>query len=85
MLNYCGVDSDLIAYSVDRNPAKQDTLLPGSHIQVYDPSKLDEDRPDFVVIMPWNLKTEIAAQLAHLVPQGTRFVTPVPEIQIFTK
>jgi SAM-dependent methyltransferase len=85
MLNYCGAGPDLIAYSVDRNPAKQNTLLPGSHIRVYDPAKLEEDRPDFVLIMPWNLRKEIAKQLSHLAEKGTRFVVPVPELEIFTK
>jgi SAM-dependent methyltransferase len=85
MLNYCGVGPDLISYSVDRNPAKQGTLLPGSKIRVYDPAKLEEERPDFIVIMPWNLRKEIAKQLAHLAEKGTRFVVPVPELEIFTK
>ena len=84
MLNFCDIGPDDIAYCVDRNPAKQDTLLPGSHIRVYDPAKLEQDKPDYVLILPWNLKREIAQQLAHLTASGTQFVTHVPKIHIFT-
>ncbi len=84
MLNFCDIGPANIAYCVDRNPAKQDTLLPGSHIRVYDPAKLEQDKPDYVLILPWNLKREIAQQLAHLTASGTQFVTHVPKIDIFT-
>lgn len=85
LLNYCGVTADQIAYCVDRNPAKQDTLLPGSHIPVYSVDRLRKERPDYVLILPWNLRTEIAAQLSDLSEQGSKFVTPVPQIEIFDK
>ncbi len=84
LLNYCGVGSDQIAYCVDRNPAKQNTLLPGSKIPVFGPEKLDEVRPDFVLILPWNLKREIASQLSYLSPSGTLFVTAVPKVEVFS-
>lgn len=83
MLNFSGIGTNLIAYCVDRNPAKQGTLLPGSQIPVFDPEKLEIDRPDYIVILPWNLKSEIATQLAHLSAQGTEFVTHVPKIEVF--
>ena len=82
LLNYAGVGPDLIAYCVDKNPAKQNTLLPGSRIPVYDVTKLDEAPPDFVLILPWNLKTEIMEQLKDLRAGGTRFVTAVPAIKV---
>ncbi len=83
LLNYCGIGPELISYCVDRNPAKQNTLLPGSRIPVFGPEKLREARPDYVVILPWNLKHEIAGQLSDIAEQGTRFVTPVPRLELF--
>lgn len=82
LLNYAKVGPDLIAYCVDKNPAKQNTLLPGSRIPVFDVTKLDEAPPDFVLILPWNLKSEIMAQLKGLRAGGTRFVTAVPAIKV---
>ncbi|GAB4389226.1 class I SAM-dependent methyltransferase [Albidovulum sp.] len=82
LLNYCGVGPDLIPFCVDRNPAKQNTLLPGSRIPVFAVEKLYAERPDFVVILPWNLKAEIVAQLDDLRRAGTRFVTAVPTIAV---
>ncbi len=83
LLNYCGIGPDLLPYCVDRNPAKQNRLLPGSHIPVHSPDRLRAERPDYVLILPWNLREEIAAQLADLAAEGTRFVTPVPRLEIF--
>ncbi len=82
LLNYAKVGPDLIALCVDKNPAKQNTLLPGSQIPVRDVDALEEMKPDYVLILPWNLKTEISNQLSHLGESGTRFVTAVPEISI---
>ncbi len=82
LLNYCGVKSDLIDYVVDRNPAKQNTLLPGSHIPVRDVNALYADTPDYILILPWNIKDEIITQLADLKTQGVRFVTAIPAIAI---
>ena len=82
LLNYAGVTSASIDFVVDRNPAKQDTLLPGSHIPVRDPAALDTARPDYVLILPWNLKREIMTQLAHIREWGGRFVTAIPTIEI---
>jgi hypothetical protein len=77
------VTRDEIRYVVDRNPAKQNTLLPGSHIPVRDPAALDEERPDFLLILPWNLRDEIVAQNATLRERGVRFVTAIPRLDIF--
>lgn len=82
LLNYAGVGADLIAFCVDRNPAKQDTLLPGSRIPVRPPEALAAARPDWVLILPWNIKTEVMGQLAPLRSAGTRFVTAVPRLTI---
>lgn len=82
LLNYCRIGPDLIEYCVDRNPAKQNTLLPGSRIPVFDVDELRKRQPDFVLILPWNLKAEVIRQLADLRARGTRFVTAVPSISV---
>lgn len=82
LLNYAQVGPDDIALCVDKNPAKQNTLLPGSKIPVKDVEALYQMKPDYVVILPWNLKTEISEQLSDLRAFGTQFVTAVPEISI---
>lgn len=81
-LNYCGVTSDDIVAAFDANPAKQDRYLPGSHIPVFAPSRIGEFRPDDVLILPWNLKDEITAQLAHIRDWGGRFVIASPDVQV---
>ena len=83
MLNYCGVGTDFIDYCVDRSPHKQGTYLPGSRIPVYGPEKVSETRPDYLVIMPWNLKEEISEQMAAIRDWGGRFVTLVPRVEVF--
>ncbi len=83
LLNYAGVGPDLIDYCVDRSPAKQGKLLPGSHIPVFGPEKLRQSRPDYVLILPWNLRDEIAEQLSDIAEQGTRFAVPVPALEVF--
>lgn len=82
LLNYAGVDVALLPYVADRNPAKQGRLLPGSRIPIVPESHIAEDRPDLVLILPWNLKAEITAQLAHVRAWGGRFVTAIPQIEI---
>lgn len=81
LLNYCGVGTDLIDFTVDRNPHKQNTLLPGTRIPVLAPEAIDARRPDYVVILPWNLRDEIAAQLAHIRQWGGKFVVPIPRVE----
>lgn len=82
LLNYAGIGPELIPFCVDRNPAKQNTLLPGSHIPVRPVEALRAAPPDYVVILPWNIRDEVTGQMADLSARGTRFVTAVPEIRI---
>ncbi|MHB8147419.1 MAG: methyltransferase domain-containing protein [Vulcanimicrobiaceae bacterium] len=83
LLNYCGVRTDLMQYTVDRNPAKAGTLLPGSRIPVFAPSRYAETKPDYIFILPWNLRDEIAAQNEHVRQWGARFVVAMPKFEIF--
>ncbi|MBX3634073.1 MAG: methyltransferase domain-containing protein [Rubrivivax sp.] len=83
LLNFAGVRADLLPFVVDRNPAKQGRWLPGSRIPVVDESQLDAARPDYVVILPWNLRDEVAAQLERVRGWGGRFVTAVPALQVW--
>jgi hypothetical protein len=83
LLNYCGIRTDFIDFTVDRNPYKQGKFLPGTHIPIYPPAKLDEARPDYVLILPWNLKDEIVKQLAGVRAWGGKFVVPIPTLQVF--
>jgi len=82
LLNYCGIKNDLLEYVVDANPHKQDKWLPASHIPVVAESHLKEDRPDFVLILPWNLREEITRQLAYIKDWGGRFVIPIPHLEL---
>ena len=83
LLNYCGIGPELIAYTVDRNPHKQGTFLPGSRLPVRGPEAINDARPDYLVILPWNLRDEIVAQMSGLRDWGGQFVTFVPELRIF--
>jgi FlaA1/EpsC-like NDP-sugar epimerase len=84
LLNYIGVKGiDLIQFLVDAAPSKQGKYLPGSHIPVYEESKIRESRPDFIIILPWNLKEEIMEQLSYVGEWGCQFVVFIPSIQIF--
>jgi SAM-dependent methyltransferase len=82
LLHYCGIGKDLIQYTVDRNPYKQGRFLPGTHIPIYHPDRIAETRPDYVLILPWNLKHEIMEQLQFIRAWGGRFVIPIPEVTI---
>lgn len=82
LLNYCGVKSDLIDFVVDANPHKQDKFLPASHIPVVNETKLRSEKPDYVFILPWNLKEEITTQLNYIREWGGQFVVPIPTLQI---
>jgi hypothetical protein len=81
LLNYCGIRTDFIDYAVDRSPIKQGKLLPGSHIPICHPDRIRETHPDYVLILPWNIKDEIAEQLSYVRDWGGRLVVPVPEIK----
>lgn len=83
LLNYCGIRSDLLAYTVDRNPYKHGKFLPGTHIPVHDLDHLVATRPDYLLILPWNLKDEIMKQTAYIRDWGGRHVIPIPEVQVF--
>jgi SAM-dependent methyltransferase len=82
LLNYCGVRTDFLDYTVDRSPHKQGRFLPGTHIPIYHPEHIRETRPDYVLILPWNLKDEIVQQVSYIREWGGRFVVPVPEVQV---
>jgi hypothetical protein len=82
LLNYCGIRRDLLEYTVDRNPHKQGTYTPGTRIPILDPSHIDKTRPDFILILPWNLKDEIVASMSHVREWGARFVVPIPEVEV---
>ncbi len=79
LLNYCGIRQDFLDYTVDRNPYKQGKFLPGTHIPIHPPSRIDETRPDYVLVLPWNFRDEILRQLDHVRGWGGRFILPIPE------
>ncbi|HEX6741464.1 MAG TPA: class I SAM-dependent methyltransferase [Sphingomicrobium sp.] len=84
LLNYCGVKgTELIRFVADLSPHKQGRFLPGSHIPVVAPERIDEERPDFIIIFPWNLRDEIVAQLDHARRWGAKFVTAIPELEVW--
>lgn len=83
LLNYCGIRQDFIDYTVDRSPYKQGKFTPGAHIPIYAPEKIRETRPDYVFILPWNLKAEIAQQMAYIRDWGGKFVVPIPSVTVF--
>lgn len=83
LLNYCGIGTDFISYTVDRNPYKQGMYLPGSRIPIFHPDKIRETQPDYVLILPWNFKEEIMDQMADIKSWGGRFVVPIPETIVY--
>lgn len=82
LLNYCGIRSDFIEYTVDRNPYKQGKFLPGTHIPIYAPEKIQETKPDYVFILPWNFRDEVMQQMAFIREWGGQFVVPIPEVRV---
>ncbi len=84
LLNYCGIDATQVAYVVDRSPHKQGRLLPGSRLPIHNPDEVSRTRPDYLLILPWNLVDEICKQMAHIRGWGARFVIPVPEVLVLT-
>jgi len=83
LLQYCGIGRDLLDFTVDRNPYKQGRFLPGSHVPIYHPDRIAESKPDYILILPWNLKDEIFKQLSYIGAWGGRFIVPIPEAGIF--
>jgi hypothetical protein len=82
LLNYCGIRTDFLDYTVDRSPYKQGRYTPGTHIPILDPAKIRETRPDYVLILPWNLQREISQQVGYIREWGGRFVVPIPSVQV---
>jgi SAM-dependent methyltransferase len=82
LLNYCGIRTDFLDYTVDRSPHKQGKFLPGTHIPIFAPEKIAETKPDYVMIVPWNLQKEIARQLAYVRDWGGRLFVPIPEVKV---
>lgn len=83
LLNYCGIRTDFLEFTVDRSPYKQGKYLPGTHIPVYAPEKIAEIKPDYVLILPWNLKGEIMEQLTYIHEWGGRFITAIPKVEVY--
>jgi len=82
LLNHCGIRSDLLSYTVDRSPVKQGKFLPGTHIPIYAPERLAETQPDYILVLPWNLREEISRQLSYVGSWGGKLVFPIPELQV---
>jgi hypothetical protein len=82
LLNYCGVRTDLLDYTVDRSPHKQGRYTPGTHIPILQPEQIFITRPDYLFILPWNIADEICQQMADIRSWGGQFVVPIPEIRI---
>jgi hypothetical protein len=82
LLNYCAIRTDFLDYTVDRNPYKHGRFLPGTHVPVYPPDRIKETKPDYLLILPWNLKDEIMKQNAFIREWGGKFVVPIPEVRI---
>jgi hypothetical protein len=83
LLNHAGIRSDLLAFTVDRNPFKHGKYLPGTHIPIHPVERLADERPDYVLILPWNLREEISAQLDYVREWGAQLVVPLPELEVF--
>ncbi len=83
LLNYCGIRTDFLDYTVDRSPHKQGKFLPGTHVLIFHPDRIRETRPDYVLILPWNLRDEIIEQMAHIREWGGQFVVPIPEVKVY--
>jgi SAM-dependent methyltransferase len=84
LLNYCGVRADLIDYTVDRSPHKQGHFLPGVHIPIYEPGRVRDTRPDYLLILPWNIREEVMQQMSYIREWGGKFVVPIPEVQVYS-
>jgi hypothetical protein len=82
LLNYCGIRQDFLDFTVDRSPHKQGRYTPGTHIPILDPVALRETKPDFILILPWNLRDEIVQQHSYVAEWGGRFVVPIPTVRV---
>ena len=84
LLNYCGIRTDFLDYTVDRSPHKQGKFLPGTHVPIFHPGRIRETKPDYVLILPWNLRDEIMEQMAHIREWGGQFVVPIPQVKVYS-
>ena len=82
LLNFCGIRSDFIDFTVDKSPQKQGMFLPGTHIPIAAPEKIFEAKPDYVLILPWNLRDEIVTQMSGIAAWGGKFVVPIPQVRV---
>jgi hypothetical protein len=82
LLNHCGIRADLLPFTVDLNPHKHGMFLPGTHIPVLPTAEIANSQPDYVLVLPWNLRTEISAQLSYIGDWGGRLVFPIPKLEI---
>jgi hypothetical protein len=82
LLNHCGIRPDLLRYTVDRSPHKQGMFLPGTHIPIHHPDRIAADRPDYVLVLPWNLRAELTEQLSYIRAWGGRLVFPIPSLEV---
>jgi hypothetical protein len=82
LLNYCGIRTDFLDYTVDRSPFKQGKFLPGTHVPIYHPDQIRKTKPDYLLILPWNLKEEISKQMSYIRDWGGKFVVPIPKLEI---
>jgi SAM-dependent methyltransferase len=82
LLNYCGIRTDFLAYTVDANPHKQNLFLPGTHIPIRHPDQIRKDKPDYVLILPWNIRDEIIDQISYIREWGGKFIIPIPSVQV---
>jgi hypothetical protein len=83
LLNYCGIRTDFLDYTVDRNPYKQGKFTPGTHIPIFSPDRIRETRPDYLFILPWNFKDEIIGQMSYIRDWGGKFIVPIPEVKVY--
>jgi hypothetical protein len=82
LLNYCGIRTDFLDFTVDRNPYKQGKFTPGTHIPIFPPEKIMQERPDYVFILPWNFKDEIIKQISYIRDWGGKFIIPIPKVKV---
>ena len=82
LLNYCGIGTDFLDFTVDRNPYKHGRFTPGMHIPIYPAEAIDKAKPDYLLILPWNLKNEIIAQMRHVAEWGCKFIIPIPQVEV---
>ena len=82
LLNYCGIRKDFLDYVVDRSPYKQGLFLPGTHLLINPPEMVRQTKPDYLFILPWNIKAEIMEQMAYIREWGGKFVVPIPEVEV---